>query len=254
MAGEPGYRLEGDTAWIVLERNGVMTLSMLRRLRSAIEEAGRDDRVNFIVVRGQGRFFSVGADLKHVADAERPEDAMLLFKELAAVFKALLDSPKITVIAYNGDAYGGGSELLWAADLAVAVKDARLHWPEAKWGLIPPALSTIGVALLGPARAVGTALTNGYLTAKELHHNGLITLLAETVEELDDAVRSLISQVKKSSPEAARSIIAHARASKRALMPQLDAALESLARLAATSTARSAAAAFKERREPEYTW
>lgn len=248
------YYVEEDIAWITLKSPGVMTLETLRTLRNSIEDAGRDGRVNFIVVKGSGRFFSVGADLKHVADADSPDDAMQLFIELAGVFKTLLNSPKITILAYNGDAYGGGSELLWAADLSVAVRGVRLVWPEAKWGLIPPALSTIGATLVGPARASMLALTNGYLTAEELHHIGLISRLVDRPDMLDDAVRELIGLIRSSSPVAAKEVIRHVRASKLVLMKQLDAAMETLARLSATTLARNSALLFKDRKEPSYEW
>jgi len=248
------YHIEDDIAWITLKSPGVMTVEMLRTLRRSIEDAGRDDRVNFIVVKGSGRFFSVGADLKHIADAESPDKAMQLFIELAKVFKTLLNTPKITILAYNGDAYGGGSELIWAADLSIAVRDVKLVWPEAKWSLIPPALSTLGAVLLGPARASLLALTNGYMTANEFYNIGLISKIVDNSDTLEDAVREVIESIKKSSPTSVKEIIRYLRASKLALMNQLDSAMETLARLAATTSARQSALLFKDRKEPVHEW
>jgi len=145
------------------------------------------------VISGEGKIFSAGIDLQEIARAEKVEEVEDIFIHLERMFKTLLDVPKITILALNGDAYGGGAEMIWAADIVVSVEDAKIGWAEARWGLVPPIAIGLGSFVLGFSRAALTAYTAGSITAKEAYNLGLISVLTSRDRLRESVEESLIT-------------------------------------------------------------
>ena len=101
------------------------------------EMAERPPRV--LVLTGQGRSFSAGADLgwmHSMADAD--EDSNRRDAErLAAMFRALDELPCPTIARVNGPAFGGGVGLICCCDIAIGVDSASFGLTEVRLGLIP---------------------------------------------------------------------------------------------------------------------
>ncbi len=242
--------------WVIFnrpEKLNAMNKGMLSEAVKAVEDLERVGGVHFIAFTGAGRAFSAGIDLSEVSKAGSPEEAGEVFEALAKFFRKVLLTSKPTIAAINGVAAGGGAELVWVVDLSVAVRDARILWPEARWGLIPPALSTIGLDALGPARAALIAMTSGGLTAEEAYRLGIISSLVESVNELREGVRKLVEEVMANSPSAIESIVRLMRTAKAKQL--LEAGISELLRLSKSSALIEAAKVFVEsRRSPEYKW
>ena len=242
--------------WIYFNRPdklNAMNTSLLREAVEALDSLESEPEVHFIVLSGRGRAFSAGIDLSEVAGSPSPESAGRIFEVLARFFRRLLTVEAVTIAAVNGHAVGGGAEVLWAVDLSVAVKGAKIAWPEARWGLVPPALSTIGPAAIGPARAGYLALTSGGITAEEAHRIGLVSRLVDNPEELEKAVEEMVNEVMKNSRDSAYSISRMLRTAK--TTPILELGISELARLARSSDVISASKGFVERREqPRWEW
>jgi enoyl-CoA hydratase/3-hydroxyacyl-CoA dehydrogenase len=139
--------------WVVLRRveklNALNSEVVEEVIRALDELEGRGD-VRVIAVTGEGRVFSAGADLSEVASASSPEEAGRLFASIARLARRMLYVDKPLILALNGDAYGGGAELIWAADIVVSVENAKLVWAEARWGYNTPILQDIGTIYQGP--------------------------------------------------------------------------------------------------------
>jgi enoyl-CoA hydratase/carnithine racemase len=241
--------------WVYFNRPdklNAMNLELLREAEEAVRSLGGRSDVSFIVFSGRGRAFSAGIDLREVSSGG-VEGSGRLFEALASFFRALLTVDKVTVAAVNGVAAGGGAEVLWAVDLSVAVRGARLIWAEALWGLIPPALTTVGLGALGPGRAAFIAMAAGEMTAEEAYRLGIVSALADTPEELPGAVRRLAEQVMRSSPEAVASIRRIIRLQKAG--PLLELGVSELLRLARREETLRAAESFaREKKPPRYKW
>lgn len=128
---------DGDIGLICLTKPPVNALGVA--LRTAVHEALSqlltDDAVTAIVLYGEGRFFSAGADIKDFARAaEKPT--------LPDVFKALNNSPKPVIAALHGVAFGGALELALATHLRVGITGVKIGLPEVKLGLLPGAGGT----------------------------------------------------------------------------------------------------------------
>lgn len=124
--------IEDGIGLICLSKPPVNALGVA--LRTAIHAAYgtlRDDpAVKAIVLYGEGRFFSAGADIKDFGKAD-------LQPTLPQVLKALQDSDKPVVTALHGVAFGGALELALATHLRVGLNGLRIALPEVRLGLLP---------------------------------------------------------------------------------------------------------------------
>lgn len=111
--------------------NGPLTLA----LGTALEEAEHDPEVRAVVLTGAGSVsFCAGADLKALARGESLNPPGTEAWGFAGLVNHAISKP--VVAAVNGTAFGGGTELVLAADLAVAADTATFGLPEVRRGLI----------------------------------------------------------------------------------------------------------------------
>ncbi|HET6285264.1 MAG TPA: crotonase/enoyl-CoA hydratase family protein [Amycolatopsis sp.] len=143
------YRVEDRKAYLTLnrpERLNAITDVMPGEIRQAVERANEDDAVRVIVMRGEGRSFCAGYDLKQFAeeDAEGrwnqgpvwdPVKDYRVMKRNTDDFFSLWRSLKPTICQVQGHAIAGGSDLALSCDVLVMAADARIGYPPARvWG------------------------------------------------------------------------------------------------------------------------
>src|SRR5262245_44615861 len=117
----------GPRADVVLARPQVRNAFdevVIRELAESFPALGADASVRAVVIRGEGKVFSAGADvdwMKRMAAASRDanrDDA----GKMAAMFRAVGECPKFVIARVHGAALGGGTGLASASDVAVAAK------------------------------------------------------------------------------------------------------------------------------------
>lgn len=133
-------RLESNVAWLTLNRPAKLNAldrTMIQELRSAFDDLDERDDVRVVVIRGEGRAFCAGMDLKwseELTDAERIEQGRLGEKTFA-----MMERMEVPVIAaVHGHAVGGGLELALAADFIVASESANMGLVEITLSADPP--------------------------------------------------------------------------------------------------------------------
>jgi len=240
--------------WIYMnrpEKYNAMNTAMLRELVAAVGELEENPGAKVIAISGRGKAFSAGIDLSELASAKDPDEAGRLFQSLTLFFRKLLSLEKPLIIAVNGDAFGGGAELLWTGDAVVVAEGARISWAEARWGLLPPALSTIGILVLGPVRASYLAMTSTVISAREALEIGLATHVVPP-EKLEETVVGIARAFMENSPQALKAI----KRIKRSIVltHMLELGASELERLSRTISAINAAKAFTEKKRPSYEW
>lgn len=154
---------EGEVGLICLTKPPVNALGVA--LRTAVYDAlhtlQHDPDVKAIVLFGEGRFFSAGADIKDFAHAATKPT-------LPDLLKALNDSAKPTIAAMHGVAFGGALELALATHLRVGVTGLKVGLPEVKLGLLPGAGGTQRLTrLTGIAPAVDIICTGRDVSGSE---------------------------------------------------------------------------------------
>ena len=193
-------------AWITLSRPrelNAMGPRMIAELSNALRDVADDPGTACVVVRGEGRAFCAGADLKFVADlpgAEREVATMAFLREAGSMMSALEALPKPVVAMVNGVATAGGLELVLCCDLVVAAEGARLGDGHSNYGLLPGAGASIRLTRrIGLARAKYLFYTGELLTARELMDAGLVNAVVPETDLLG-AVEALLAKLVVKSP------------------------------------------------------
>jgi len=99
---------------------------MIAELDAAFAQATRDESVRVIVLAGEGRHFSAGADLKWMQRSSTASQEWNLAdaRRFAAMLSRIQSCPKPTVARIQGSALGGGVGLCCACDIAIAADNA----------------------------------------------------------------------------------------------------------------------------------
>ena len=157
------------------ERLNALNGTLLADLCTALDGALADDDVGALVLRGAGRAFCSGDDLKDIENQTAGEAETRAFIEaIQDVTRRLVLGDKVVVGAIHGWAVGGGLEWAINCDLAVFAEGTKCFFPEIKWGMFP----TGGVTAILP-RIVGLAKTRELILlgetfgAAEAHEMGL---------------------------------------------------------------------------------
>jgi enoyl-CoA hydratase/carnithine racemase len=206
--GQAGVRLEhdGPVATVTLCRPDVLN-AQTPRMWEALQDIGRDlsGDVRVVVVRGEGRAFSAGLDLKEANAgpqgaiaglvAIEPEAAAARIAGYQAGFSWLGRPDLVSIAAVQGHAIGAGFQLALACDMRVVTTDAQFTMAEVSLGLVPDLGGTRPlVHLVGYARALEICVTGRRVGAAEASAMGLANLVVPPTE-LDEAVRDLTAAI-----------------------------------------------------------
>jgi 2-(1,2-epoxy-1,2-dihydrophenyl)acetyl-CoA isomerase len=150
------------------------------QLRAAVERASSDDAVRAVLIRGAGRAFSSGADLRDLGGEDVTPDGVpdlhkVLTERYHPIITGIRRMPKPVVAAVNGPAVGIGLSLALSCDLVIAAESAYLLLAFVNIGLVPDGGSSLFVpARVGFTRAAELALLGERLSAPQALEWGLI--------------------------------------------------------------------------------
>jgi enoyl-CoA hydratase len=172
---------------------------------AAVRSLGADPGTRAIVVRGAGRSFSAGFDLKEGAATAGSRGIAAWRRMLEAdldFIMAFWDCPKPTIAAVHGYCLGGAFEVALACDVTVAAESAKLGAPEVKFGSGAVALLLPWIA--GPKAAKELLLTGqDRLDAQRARELGIVNHVVPDGTELDRALE-LAAAMAAAAPEAVR--------------------------------------------------
>lgn len=245
-------------ATLVLNRpevNNAYNGELIDGLLAAIDALGSAEGLRAILIKGNGRHFQAGADLKWI-DAVRtasPEENVRVSRATAEAVQRLNMAPVPTIALVHGGCFGGGTGIVAACDIALASDDAVFSIAEVRWGLtaaiiIPQLADAIGVRELRRY-----ALTGERFGAAEARRIGLVHEVVPRAE-LEPAGERIIGQVIENGPEA----IAETKGmSLRRAFADLDATtfdqlIESHAAKRQSAEAAEGLASFREKRSAKW--
>jgi len=225
----------GGVRVIYLDRPGKLN-AIDRLMWRELYEAFRGlDGFTGVVLTGRGRAFSAGDDIKEMYGFRDYRDALDFFSEAYRAIRALLEFDGVVIVALNGLAAGGGAELTLLADYVIAYRDVYLWFPEARLGLFPPILSTIGVDILGLRNVKRLSIYMPKIYVDEACRMGLID---EVIDRGIDIVEYSIERLASLTEAPTQSIGWVKRIIYERHMDELYKALDRLARLSVSSIAR----------------
>ena len=200
------YSFKDRIATITLNRpevHNAFNEVMIAELTEVFKEISEDEQVRVVVLTGEGKSFSAGADLNwmkkmiNFSYEQNLDDSL----KLAELFYLMYSLPKPIIAKVNGAAIGGGTGLVAVCDIAIASEKAKLSLSEVKLGLVPACISPYVIRKVGEGRCREFFLTGERLTAKRAEELGLVNR-AVPPEELDQAVAQKAAQLVSSGPEA----------------------------------------------------
>ena len=209
-------------------------------LKTALERVKNDPEIKALIVTGNGRAFSTGADLKDSKDRSL-EAYREYLTELQETSRMIIRFEKATLAAINGYALGSGYELALACDIRIAAEEAQIGSPEAKVtsSITGGALRLIQ-DLIGPGKAKELLFTGEYIDGKEAQRIGLVNK-AVPLNRLMDETREMAAKIAANSAFSIKMI------KKGLLMAQDAVSLEAL--MAYETEACLACVSTKERQD-----
>lgn len=187
---------DGPVGCIIFDRPpaNAYNLALLKDLDMVIEQVRDDAAVRVVILRGNTKFFSAGADIKSFT-AMGPEDIArfaLFGHETVCKLERL---PQITIAAIEGHAMGGGLEMALGCDFRfIARGAAKLAVPEVNIGAVPNMGGTQRLPrLIGKSRALEMLITGKQVSGEEALALGLV----DRVYELADVLPQTMEFAKK---------------------------------------------------------
>jgi enoyl-CoA hydratase/carnithine racemase len=174
-----------------------LSTGLMKELTAELERQGQRPEVRAIVLKGAGRAFSAGHDLKEMMDRSLDEerDIFAVCNKLMATVQSV---PVPVIAAPHGIATAAGCQLVATCDLGIASDDCRFATSGVRYGLF---CSTPGVAVarnVGRKNAMEMLLTGRFVDAATAETWGLINR-AVPLERLDDEVMALVHELAKLS-------------------------------------------------------
>lgn len=244
-------------AWITLNRTealNALSWELMTELRQAMEEIGIDDSVRVVVIRGAGRCFGAGADLKQsqklVSDLS---GGRALLENWHRTLFAVERCPKIVIAAIHGFALAGSLELVMACDLAIATEEARIGDQHINYGLASTGSASQRMPrLIGIRKAKELLLSGDWVSGKEAERIGLVNK-AVPVDRFEQEVIEFAAKFASKAPAPAKLI---KELVNWGMQTDLNTAI-TLELLAATGggtlgTTTEGIAAFVEKKKPEF--
>ena len=202
-----GFRVDIDHAReradVVLDRPPLNVVTMRERyqLRAVFEALDRDPGVRVIVLRGEGKHFSSGGDIRGFLDSS-PERVSELAWNVAAPERCR----KPVVAAIRGYCFGVGFELSLACDFRIVSETAELALPEQRIGMIPGSGGSARLArMIGIARAKDVAMRSRRVPARQAHEWGIAVECVPDAE-LESRTGTFVDELRGFSPLAQRTL------------------------------------------------
>ena len=195
------YEKTREIALIKLNRPKVLN-AMNKQLwldfQVALEDVKNDPEIKALIITGEGRAFSTGADLKESKDRSLEEYRQYLV-ELQETSKKIIRFEKPTIAAINRYALGSGYELALACDIRIIAEEAQIGSPEAKvTSSVTGGAMRLIQDLIGPGKAKELLFTGEYIDGKEAERIGLVNK-AVPLERLTDEAIDIAEKITKNS-------------------------------------------------------
>lgn len=178
--------------------------SLLRELAKTITEVGQNENIHVILLKSEGdKAFCAGASFDELIAIDNEEKGDHFFSGFALVINAMRKCPKLIVGRVHNKAVGGGVGLAASVDFCFATHQSSVKLSELAVG--------IGPFVVGPAveRKIGLSAMSQlaidatqWQSAQWAKEKGLYTSIHENVDDMDQAITTLIDKLAQSNPEA----------------------------------------------------
>jgi methylglutaconyl-CoA hydratase len=205
-----------NTLLTKVDRRGVATVTLNRpdvnnayngeMILGLIETFGAlaaDTRVRLVIIRGNGKHFQAGADLRWIRETSTlsPQANQQVSTNTTNAVRGLNEFPKPTIALVHGGCFGGGVGVVAACDIVVASEDAFFAITEVRWGLVAAPILPQLNARIGLANVRRYALTAERFDARQAREIGLVNEVC-AAGKLDEAAAPMIDALLMCGPDA----------------------------------------------------
>ena len=249
------YEKDGAVAIITIHRPDAMNsfnTELRRDLLAAFQEARGDGTVRAVVLAGEGRSFSAGADLKGSLSTDRSVEKQLQ-EEYRPVLECISEMDQPVIAAVGGSAAGIGTSFALACDLLIMADNAFLLSPFTTISLVPDGgLNWLLVHQLGYRRAFQLAIECERIPAERCVELGLANRTTSAESLMDEALAWAQSIAERAplSIAATKKAMRHAASGSWASTFDVEAPLQKLLR--DSDDCAEGVAAFFDKRKPDF--
>ena len=241
------------------ESRNAMSSRMLDELLATFDAIAEDRSVRVVVLRGKGGNFCAGGDIKEMASVRASlgsvegDPVAAHNRKFGTMLERVNGAPQATVAVLEGAVLGGGFGLACITDVAIARKDASFGLPETGIGLFPAQIAPFVVQRIGLSQARRLGVCGPRFDGAEALRLGLVHLLAESEDGIDEHLRTTLSQIRRCAPGANAATKAIMLASLRMDLGELlDEAARRFSETSRSPEAAEGAMAFLEKRKPSW--
>ena len=180
------------------EKRNALNQAMIADLRAALDQAAQDDNVRVILLRGEGKDFCAGLDLKALASSDQVMDHFAGARLLVDLYLAMRRTPKPIIAALHGRAIGGGCGLATASDLVLATDTSEFRYPEVNLGFIAAIVMAMLRRNVGEKRAFEIVAVGDSISAQKALDLGLVNHVFSEDDFIAKAGEYAASLAKKS--------------------------------------------------------
>lgn len=187
------YTAEGKLATIRFnrpQRLNAMSLEARHDFKAALDLAAADPALRVLALRGEGRAFCTGIDLKDLSEGRLNEASFALWEECLRLIETM---DKVVIALMHGYALGGGLQLGLACDLRIGTPVSQYGLPAGREGLVPGLAIWRLARCIGMGRAKEMALWGDSIDGSEAQRIGLLTRLVSD-EQRDAEFDALVEK------------------------------------------------------------
>jgi enoyl-CoA hydratase len=256
MTNEISFTQENGIATLRVNRVGArnaLNWVAQEQFAAAVARVAASKAVRVLIITGAGdKAFVSGGDLKELSQHPERAAGERLNRVMSQALTQLTQLPIPVIAAINGDAFGGGCEILTACDLRIAARHARFCFAQVRNALCTGWGGTGRlVHLLGQARALDLLLTARIFSAEEAQQLGLVQQVVADGVALETAVSQLahaLIQLPQHALAASKQLIYATNQTTPAALSHLETDL--FVNLWAEPDHLEALAAFQQKRPP----
>lgn len=222
-----------------------------------------NDRIAAVVVRGAGKVFCAGGNLKGFAEKYHGDNDNIpaLKREIANanwqagrdIFNGFNRLPQTVIMVVEGAAMGGGVGLACCNDVMITSKDCRFSTTETSLGLIPAQIASFVVQRIGLTQSRRIMLTGVRFNGVEAERLGMAHFCEEDADAVNARLEEILTSVRRCGPGANRmtkELLFHYM--DHGLAPTLEFAGKLFADCMLGEEAKEGVASFVEKRKPKW--
>lgn len=230
-----------------------LSTSILKQLDEKLDEIEELNDVKVVILKGEGRFFSAGADIKEFTTLQGASDYTSLSRKGQIIFDRMESFHVPIIAAIHGAALGGGLELAMACHIRIVSDKAKLGLPELTLGIVPGFAGTQRLPqLVGTAKAYELLLTSDAVSGEEAARIGLANQSVKEEALFTTAEQMAKKIASKSKPTITKvmELVPYAKVGK--FVEGTEKEAEAFGEVFKNEDAKEGISAFIEKRTPNF--